>query len=341
MSKTAKVALALLALFAFGAMGVITWGALEVLDFIDSAPSTEHLERIVTIPKGASARQVARLLEDQGLVTDARKFYYLIRYKEVGGRIQAGEFRFYTDMKPKEVLRVLLEGEEVRYSLTFPEGLRMTEMAPIVASLPWLSGDRFLALCRDEAFIRDLGLEVRTLEGYLFPATYYVTRSQDEATLVRRMVQKFKDYWTADKERRAKELGMSMNEVVTLASIIEKESAHPDELALISSVYHNRLAKGMKLQADPTIIYGIEDYDGNIHREDILAPHPWNTYVIQGLPPTPIANPGAAALDAALYPADTDYLFFVAKPDRTHDFSRTYEEHARKVYRYQVAPHRR
>ena len=340
MSRTAKIALALLALFVFGAGAAITWGAWQVLDFIDGAPSPEHLERIVTIPKGASAMRVARLLEEKGLVTDARKFYYLVRYKEVGGRIKAGEFRFYTDMKPKEVLKVLLEGEEVRYSLTFPEGLRMTEMAPIVSSLPWLSGDRFLEFCRDKPFIQELRLDVDTLEGYLFPATHYITRSQDEKTLIRRMVQKFKDYWTADKDARARELGMTMNQVVTLASIIEKESAHPEELPLVSSVYHNRLAKGMKLQADPTIIYGLENYDGNIRRKDILEPHPWNTYVIKGLPPTPIANPGAGALDAALHPADTDYLFFVARPDRTHDFSRTYAEHARKVHRYQIAPHR-
>ncbi len=341
MSSTAKAALAILALFVFGTMAAVTWGAWVVLDFIDSAPSMEHAERIVTIPRGASALRVARLLEDEGLVTDARKFYYLVRYKNVAPRIKAGEFRFFTDMKPKEVLEVLLEGEEVRYSLTFPEGYRVTEMAPVVSTLPWLNGDRFLVLCRDRTFIRALGFDTDSLEGYLFPSTYFVTRSEDEKALVQAMVRRFKQYWTSDKEARARELGMTMNQVVTLASIIEKESAHAEELPLIASVYHNRLARGMKLQADPTIIYGLENYDGNIRRKDILAAHPWNTYVIQGLPPTPIASPGAGALDATLHPARTDYLFFVARPDRTHDFSRTYEEHARKVHRYQVAHNRR
>ncbi len=341
MSNVAKAALIALAVFVFSTMAVVTWAALKVVEFIETAPSSEHSERIVMIPRGASAMRAARLLEDNGVVTDAEKFYYLIRYKGASGAIKAGEFRFYTDMKPKEVLEVLLKGEEVRYQLTFPEGYRMTEMATVVSTLPWLDGDRFLALCRDADFIHRLGFDGPTLEGYLFPSTYYLTRSQDERALIQAMVKRFKQYWTADKDARARELGMTMNQVVTLASIIEKESAHEEELPIISSVYHNRLARGMKLQADPTIIYGLENYDGNIRRKDILTPHPWNTYVIAGLPPTPIANPGEGALDAALHPAKTEYLFFVARQDRTHDFSRTYAEHARKVHRYQIAPNRR
>lgn len=341
MNSSAKIFLGFLAAVVFGLMAVITVVAYKILNFIDTAPTAVHEERIIEIPRGASVLRIAQLLEQEGVLRDAKMFYYLVRYKGVSGQVKAGEFRFYTDLKPKEVLAVLIKGEEVGYKLTIPEGYRITEMVPVVSTLSFLDGQRFLELTQDPDVIASFGIQSTSLEGFLFPSTYSLTRSQTEKDLVDAMVREFKAYWTAEKEARAHELGMTQLEVVTLASIIEKESAHESERPLVSSVYHNRIKKGMKLQADPTIIYGLKDYDGNIRRADILRAHPWNTYVITGLPPTPIASPGAGSLEAALYPADSDYLYFVARPDRTHDFSRTYAEHERKVYQYQVLPNRR
>lgn len=157
-----------------------------------------------------------------------------------------------------------------------------------------------------------------------------------EKDLVEQMVKQFKTTWTPAFEQRAKELGMDMLRVVTLASVVEKETGARDEQPTVSSVFHNRLRKGMKLKSDPTIIYGLENFDGDIKRADIRRAHPWNTYVIPALPPTPIANPGRGALEATLYPANTDYLFFVAKGNGEHTFSRTFAEHALKVLEYQI-----
>ncbi len=309
--------------------------------YLHSKPSPRHEERVVTIPQGASVGLIARTLADAGVLTHPRYFRAYIRYTGLGGRLKAGEFRFYTDMTPPEVLQSLLEGREVLYSITFPEGYNIREMAPLVDDLPFLKGDRFRTLAESSDLAREYGIDAPTLEGFLFPSTYQLPRSASERTLIAAMVREFKKHWTPRFEARAQELGMSRLEIVTLASVIEKETGHPDERPTVSSVFHNRLKRGMKLQSDPTIIYGLKNFDGNIRKKDILAPHPWNTYVIPGLPPSPIANPGLASLEAALWPAQTDYLYFVARGDRRHSFSKTYQEHARKVLEYQIKPHRR
>jgi len=313
--------------------GVVAFRAYR---FTTSAPSNQHTERILQIPRGAAVVTIARLLEKEGLLTDARLFGYYVRLKKSAGRIKAGEFRFYTDLTPAGVLEVLTRGEEVHYKLTFPEGYNLRDMAKVVSTLDFLDGARFLAMAGDPAVAKAHGFETRTLEGFLFPSTYELTRSQNEKSLIDAMVRQFQAHWTPELEARAKSLHMTRLEVVTLASVIEKETGHPDERPLVGSVFHNRLKRGMKLESDPTIIYGLQNYDGDIRRADILRPHPWNTYVIRGLPPSPIANPGDGALRAALFPAETDFLYFVAKGDRTHTFSRTYAEHAQKVIEYQI-----
>lgn len=318
------------------ALGAVVgvWGYSQVQGFLSSAPSPEHTARIVEIPKGSTPARIAAILEEQGIVTDADRFRWFIRFENAGPKLKAGELEFYTDMTPRDVLRTLIEGKQVTYRLTVPEGYRINDMVPLVAAIPFLDGEKFRTLATSEAVATELGVGAPTLEGFLFPDTYLLTRGEDERALIKRMVGRFNEVWTFD--ARAKELGLTRLQVVSLASVIEKETGQASERPLIGSVFHNRLKIGMKLQSDPTIIYGLPNYDGNIRRKDILYPHPWNTYVIEGIPPTPIASPGEGALKAALWPDESKYLYFVAKNDSTHSFSETYAEHAAKVVQYQL-----
>ena len=181
-----------------------------------------------------------------------------------------------------------------------------------------------------------MGIPGKTVEGYLFPETYFFQKQASAEKIIRAMIGRFKSVFTKEWKNRAQELGFSVHEIVTLASIIEKETGVAKERSIISSVFHNRLEKGIRLASDPTVIYGIENFDGNLTRQDLRTRTPYNTYTNYGLPPGPIANPGKAALEAALYPADTPYLYFVAKPDNTHHFSTTLAEHNRAVRKYQL-----
>ena len=318
-----------------GAVGL--WAAMEIRDFLGARPSAEDEERVLEIARGASGREVARLLADEGIVTDEDRFYYLLRYRDAVPGIRAGEFAFRTDWTPDEVIDALHNAPEVTYPLSVPEGLRFLDIAGRVegAGRGW-SADAFLALVREPSLRGRMGVsEADDLEGYLFPETYRFPRGATERDVVEAMLSQFESNWGAAEDARAAELEMSRHEVVILASLIEKETADPSERPQIGSVFHNRLRIGMKMECDPTIIYGIENYDGTIHRSDIRNPHPWNTYVHAGLPKGPIANPGADAIHAALYPDGTKYLYFVSRNDGTHHFSTSYAEHNRMVQKYQ------
>jgi UPF0755 protein len=188
----------------------------------------------------------------------------------------------------------------------------------------------------DPAFARSHGIPAGSLEGYLFPDTYLFPRGVSAEAILTTMLQRFRSVFTAEWEQRAAQIGLTVHEVVTLASIIEKETGAPSERPLISSVFHNRLKKGMRLETDPTVIYGIRDFDGNLTRKHLETFTPYNTYVIKGLPPGPIASPGKDALEAALFPAQTGYFFFVSKNNGTHHFSSSFEEHQNAVQRYQI-----
>ncbi len=194
--------------------------------------------------------------------------------------------------------------------------------------------DDFLALCRDHSFINSLGLQEDSLEGYLFPETYNFPKGTPLKTIVKSMTDSFFDVWKKY-DSPAKEAGLTRHEAITLASIVEKETGAAQERPLIAGVFHNRLKKGMRLQTDPTVVYGLKDFNGNITRADLAADHPYNTYIIPALPPGPITNPGEAAIAAAVKPAQVSYLYFVAKNDGTHQFSNTLNEHNRAVRQYQ------
>lgn len=316
-------------------------GLYYLWEFVKETPSLDHEEKIVYIPKGSSVSTISNILKQNGIITDPLKFRYYIKFKGLSSNLRAGEFRFYSDMTPDDVLDVLISGEEVTYKVTFPEGYNMKDMSKAIKVIPFLNGEVFLELAKDKMSAEKFDIDAPNLEGFLFPATYELRRGQKELDLIAMMVKEFKRHWTKNWSARAEELSMTQIEVITLASIVEKETGDPEERSLVSSVFHNRLKKKMKLESDPTIIYGLPNYDGDIHKSDIRYPHPWNTYVIPGLPPSPIANPGSSAIVATLYPEKTKFLYFVAKGDGAHTFSVTFAEHSEKVQEYQVRRKRR
>lgn len=330
MIKRLLLALVVIALIAVGGVGY------QYQKYVSSTPSSQHDEKIILIPKGASVGTIANLLTDAGVLSNAEHFRRYVRIKGSANQIRAGEFRFYTDLTPPQVLDVLIKGEEVQYKVTFPEGYNMRDMAKALSAIPFLSGDEFLKIVTDPDVVKSYGFTTTTLEGFLFPSTYELSRTQTEKDLVAAMVRQFKATWTPDFDAKAKSFGMDQLQVITLASIVEKETGSKDEQPTVSSVFHNRLRKGMKLESDPTIIYGLVNFDGDIKRGDIRRNHPWNTYVIPGLPITPIANPGRGAIEATLNPANTEFFYFVATGDGRHSFSKTFPEHALKVLEYQV-----
>jgi len=339
LARLLKILLALLLLTVLIGAGVAGWGWLQVRDFLAATPSAVHEERIIEIPRGAGPQRVSELLAEQGVVTDAERFVLFLRWRDAAPGLRAGEYRFWTDQTPDQVLDVLLHATEVTYSVTLAPGLRIEEMAARVEEAGRGSAARYVQLARDPDFIAGLGLPLadapENLEGILVPETYSFSRDADEEDVLRAQVKRFVAIWDEARVARAAAIGMSPYEVVVLASVVEKETAEPSERPLIAGVFHNRLRKGMRLESDPTIIYGLTNYDGNIRRSDIRRPHRWNTYVIPALPPTPIAARGVEAIDAVLHPTETKALFFVSRNDGTHHFSETYAEHARMVRKYQ------
>jgi UPF0755 protein len=284
---------------------------------------------------GASLGQVARELESRGLIRNAVAFKMLARYRNVDGALQVGEYEFSAALAPGEILTRIVEGRVVTFEVVIPEGLTASQIALRLEAAGLSNAADFSAFASDPASVGSLGVEGATLEGYLFPETYRLPRGLGVREVAKVLVDQFLQVWR-EIEPQARSQELSMLEVVTLASIVEKETAAPEERPLIASVFRNRLRRGMRLETDPTVIYGIPDFDGNLRRRDLEnAENPYNTYQIPGLPPGPIANPGADALRAVVNPAESEYLFFVSRNDGTHFFSKTYAEHDRAVDRYQ------
>jgi UPF0755 protein len=244
-------------------------------------------------------------------------------------------------MTPAEILSKLIAGQVVLHSLTIPEGLTITQIADAAAQQGLTDPEEFLRLAKDREFIASLGIKAETLEGYLYPNTYKFPRPIKAREVMVAMVEQLKQELGPDLLARMQELKMTMHEVLTLASVIEKETGSGGERPEISAVFHNRLKKHIPLQSDPTVIYGLPAFDGNLHKKDLSSPSPYNTYRVQGLPPGPIANPGIQAIRATLYPSDSHSLYFVSRNDGTHQFSATLIEHNKAVEKYQKRPFRR
>lgn len=302
-----------------------------------AGPATEQL--VYEVKPGMGFYQVASELATKGIIKDEFKFRLFARFSRKAQKLRVGEYALSAGLTPAAVLEILTSGKSVEHAITFHEGLNMYEMATHLEQKGLGSKEEFLRLCHDKALIKELlGEDLYSLEGYLFPETYNLTKFTGAAGLVRMMV---KNFMVVYSEVIA---GVSTNwkrhQVVTLASIIEKETGAPEERFLISSVFHNRLKKSMRLQSDPTIIYGILDatktMPTNIRRQDILTPTRYNTYAIQGLPFGPIANPGREAMQAALRPATSEYLYFVSRNDGTHVFTSAYKDHQAAVRKFQL-----
>ncbi len=330
--------LASIAILGIVVAGLLGWQAYR---FVKTPAGADSTQIVFSVDKGQSLGEVARRLEQEGLITNSKKFRIYARFKALGGKIRVGEYALRRDMPPGEILKILASGRSIEYVVTVSEGLNRFEIASIVERVGIGKRDEFLRATQDREFIRQtLGDDLPTLEGYLFPETYYVTRASGVRGLVRQMVLKFNEQFARVPQANSEATPLTKHQLVTLASIIEKETGAPEERPLISSVFHNRLRKGMRLQTDPTVIYGMwlksGNWNRNISRQDLVNPTPYNTYVIPALPPGPIANAGFESLLSAARPAKSEFLFFVSKNDGTHIFSKEYSQHRAAVGTFQL-----
>jgi peptidoglycan lytic transglycosylase G len=297
------------------------------------------VEQIVDIPPGIGTKAIGDHLVAAGVVRDPLTFRAALWRSGQAKHLKAGEYRFDRPMTPIDVLGKLARGDVYVINVTFPEGLTIAEMGRIFESHGFGPASAFVQAARDPTPIRALDPAAGDLEGYLFPETYALPRHADASKLVRQMADRFEHVFTPDLRAAAQSRGLTVRQAVTLASIVEKETARADERPVVAAVYTNRLRIGMGLQCDPTVIYALTragTYHGNLHKADLSFDSPYNTYRYPGLPPGPIAAPGKGALEAALHPADVDFLYFVSRNDGSHEFARTLEEHNRNVQKYQV-----
>jgi UPF0755 protein len=298
-------------------------------------PAGDREIRHVEILQGASFTRVADILEKEGVITGVKRFCLLAKLKGVEKEIKAGDYTFHTAMTPSAVLSKLISGEYRTYKVTIPEGFNTFQIAALLEKEGLVEKERFLKYASDPVFVHALGIKNNSLEGFLFPDTYYLRKGMGEERILRKMVARFNEVFKEQYQERARELNLSRVELIALASIVEKETSDPSERSLIAAVFHNRLKRGIMLQSDPTVIYGIRDFDGNLTKKDLKTKTPFNTYLFRGLPPQPIANPGEESIKAVLYPSPKKYLYFVSKNNGTHHFSKTLKEHNRAVNRYQ------
>lgn len=291
---------------------------------------------VVEVPAGMGFNALADALGRRGLVDRPRALKVLVRLRGLGSALKAGEYEIGGALRPDELVRRLVAGQVLLHPLTIPEGLTLAEIALRVEAAGFGTAAELRAAADAPELKRRLGLAAeQSLEGYLFPETYAFPKGTGAEAVVRAMVDAFERAYSPELAARAEALGWTRHQVVTLASIVEKETGAEDERTRVSAVFHNRLRRGMRLQSDPTVIYGLEDFDGNLTRRHLRTPTPYNTYTIAGLPPGPIASPGRASLEAALWPADTRDLYFVATGDGRHVFNERLADHERAVDRYQ------
>jgi UPF0755 protein len=315
----------------------------EAFRFMSAGPGRADELVVYEVPGGKSFKQIADGLEARGIILDAFKMRVVARLTGLDAKVKRGEYQLNRAMTPQEILSVLISGKSIQYPVTFPEGSNIFEMAGMLEAKGLFKANDFLKIVRDRDVIRELlGIEVSSLEGYLFPETYNVTKYTSLKDLVSTMVSSFKTVYSHLEAQNPDRTVMPRHEVVTLASVVEKETGAPEERPMIASVFFNRINKGIKLQSDPTIIYGIwvetGKYKQNITKEDIERPTKYNTYTVPKLPWGPVANPGREALAAVMKPAKSDYFFFVSRNDGTHVFTRTYEDHLRAVKDFQLDP---
>jgi UPF0755 protein len=311
----------------------------QIHHFLSTPALTEATTKTIYIHHGMSLRDATKVLTKEGLLRDTNKFILWAYLTGTASRIKAGEYRFDTPVSPREILDRLVHGSTVIHKVTVPEGYNIFQIAKLLSQEGLVEEKRFIARAFNPELTGSFGVEGSSLEGYLYPDTYHLRWEMTEDGILRTMVNTFHNIYNAEFRKRAKEIGLSQKAVITLASIIEKETSVPQERPLISAVLQKRLERGMRLECDPTVIYGLihqhKTFEGNITKEDLNTKSPYNTYLIRGLPPGPIANPGKPAIHAVLHPAKTEYLYFVSKNDGTHYFSKNWTEHNSAVWNYQ------
>ena len=341
MRKVVVVIVLALVVAAAGATfsGISMWGRLH-----DPYRGYEGAEQFVVIAPGTGAAAIRRLLIDAGIIRDEITFRAVLWWTGRALELQAGEYRFDRPLAAVDVVERIARGDVYRRRITFPEGLTIQEMAQVFESRGFGAAADFAEAAANPSLIQALDPQAVDLEGYLFPETYALPRATPASRLVAMMVERFLATYVDEWGIAAEEQGLTMRQVVTLASLVEEETGAPEERPIVAAVYRNRLRIGMRLQADPTVVHALRkagSYTGNIRRDDLALDSPYNTYLYAGLPPGPIAAPGAASLEAALIPAQVDYLYFVSRNDGTLAFARTLAEHNRNVREFQVLYFRR
>jgi UPF0755 protein len=306
------------------------------LYFSLSPVDSRHITSTIDIPKGTSYLEIVDILEQNGLVKNRAFFYVLSVLKRANRQIRAGEYELASSMSPDEIIDRLVKGMIKGYKVTIPEDWSLQEIADLLSSPGLRLADRkaFLAAARDEDLLDSLNIQGDSAEGYLYPNTYIFDRSMGPREIIKTMVYQFWKVFTPEMRKRAEQMDLTVHEVVTLASMIGKETGYRAEKSLVSAVFHNRLQKEMKLQCDPTAVYDLKSFSGAVKRRHLRRNSPYNTYVIDGLPPGPISNPGADSLQAALHPAAVNYLYFVSRNDGTHEFSRNLLAHREAIIKY-------
>ncbi len=328
---------AALAILAVVALGLAVSGLREPAD-----PAADA--RVFWVAPGETLLPIAQRLDSARMLPSNALFgpRVLVAYAQLSGKdreIKSGEYDLSAAMSPLEILEKIVQGAVKTHEVTLPEGMRLDEVAARFAEAGVTDGDAFLAQARDAGFARSHGLPTASFEGYAYPETYRFRRHTPPEEVLERMLEEFRSRFTPDDLDAVAKSGLSLHQVVTLASHVDKESAQLDERPLIAGVYRNRLRLGMRLQSDPTVIYGIVQtrgaFDGDIRNRDLREDNAWNTYTRAGLPPGPIASPSIEAIRAVLLPADVSYLYFVARNDGSHEFSTNLTDHNSAVKRYQ------
>jgi UPF0755 protein len=301
------------------------------------APKTSPKKIFFVVDKGQGVHDIAQNLKEKEVIKNRQSFLlgYNIYYSSKS--LKAGEYMFNLPMSPKDILKMLTDGKVYLHSLTIPEGLTRKEIARHLESLNFTDEEEFLAVSSKTQIISSLDKEAANLEGYLFPETYRFPKGISAEKIISTLVSQFKAVFTQAWQKRASEIKMTPREVVILASLIEKETFLSEEKKVVSAVFHNRLRIRMKLDCDPTIIYVLKEegtFKGRLLKRDLKLKSPYNTYRNRGLPPGPICSPGRESLEAALYPAQEKYLYFVSKKDGSHHFSTSIKDHQNAVRKY-------
>lgn len=310
----------------------------EAYNFMYSPMSSDKDEILFEVKPGPFY-QITRQLIKMNLIRNGRYFTLLAKIQSKITKVKTGEYALRKNMLPQEILETLVSGKMLQHAFTVQEGLNIYEIASLLESKKLVDKNEFLRLVKNRNFIKKMtGEDLPSLEGYLFPDTYRVTKYEGAKAIIKTMVARFNEVY-GDIKITSSKVSYDRHKAVILASMIEKETGAPFERPVISSVFHNRLKKRMRLQSDPTILYGIMERDGvwkkNIRKIDIITKTPYNTYKVSALPKGPISNPGKESLRAVFFPEETKFLYFVSKNDGTHYFSKTYKEHEKAVRAYQ------